>query len=137
MGDTATVLLPNAVAICLVSGLAISVFVRRPPRVLWPVLLVYQLCALLYLVGDAVTLVSRDLLVEQIGIAVLYTGSIPAAAACWILTLRYAQAQGCPFPWADAQAWWFRAPLVVAGISWAVSTCRSSPDRVPSWMLPT
>ena len=116
--DQTVSLLPNVIAICLVAGLAISVIARHPPRVLSPVLLVYQVCALLYLVGDAITLVSSDLLVEQTGIAILYSGSIPAAAACWILTLRYAEAQGMPFAWASG--WWIRAPIAMAGVSWAV-----------------
>lgn len=118
MDETALVLLPNAIAICLVAGLAISVIARQPPRRLQPALLSYQICALLYLVGDAITLVSRDMLVEQIGIAILYTGAIPAAAACWILTLRYAEAEGLPFRWATG--WWIRAPIAICAVSWGV-----------------
>lgn len=116
MGVVVPALLPNAIAICLVAGMALSVLVRRPPRALRPVLLLYQLFVLLYLVGDAVTLVSTDLWAEQVGIALLYTGAIPAAAACWILAVRYAEAQGQPFPW--ARGWWIRGPIVMAALSW-------------------
>jgi PAS domain-containing protein len=115
--SSAITLLPYAIAICLVAGLAISIVVRRPPRRLWPVLLLYQCFILLYLVGDAITTVSREMWLEELGIFLIYSGAVPAAAACWVLAIRYAEAQGRPFPW--ARGWWIRGPVVASAIAWA------------------
>lgn len=109
-------LLPNLIAAGLVAGLAVSIAVRRPPPPLWPVALWYQVFVLLYLVGDGITLVSGDMLTEQVGIAILYTGSLPAAAACWLLALRYAEAQGRPFGWARGP--WIGVPLAATAVAW-------------------
>lgn len=111
-------LVPYGIAIALVSGLVLSIVLRRPPRVLWPALLSYQLFALLYLVGNAITRFSTVSWVEQLGIALLYSGAFGAAAACWVLTLRYAEAQGRPFPWARGA--WVRGPMLGCGVAWAV-----------------
>ncbi len=119
MSGTASIVLPYSVAIALVAGLALSVVYRRPPRCLFPVLLNYQLFVLLYIVGDMLTRLSQDLWVEQLGIALIYSGSIPAAAACWILTLRYAEAQGRPFPW--ARGWWVQGPIVASALAWTAA----------------
>jgi PAS domain S-box-containing protein len=85
---------------------------------LWPVLPLYQAFVLLYLIGDAITLVSTDMATEQLGIAILYSGSLPAAAACWVLALRYAEAEGVPFQW--AKGWWIRGPVAITLVAWAV-----------------
>jgi PAS domain S-box-containing protein len=111
------VLTANLVCACLVAGLAIYVTLRRPPRTLWPVLPLFQVFVLLYLLGDAMTGVSRDLVSEQLGIAVLYSGSLPASVACWILAIRYAEAQGLPFR--SLGAGWTRIPMAAAGLGWA------------------
>lgn len=116
MGSIGTALLPNAIAICLVAGLALTVLVRRPARALWPVLFLYQLFALVYLIGDAVTGVASDMFTEQVGIALIYTGSFPAAAACWLLAIRYADAQGQSFRWAHGA--WIRGPVAFAAVAW-------------------
>jgi len=119
LSESAITLLPNAIAACLVAGLAISIVVRRPPRQLWPVLLLYQCFILAYLVGDAITLAAREMWVEQLGIFLIYTGAVPAAAACWVLTIRYAEAQGRPFPW--ARGWWIRGPVLAGAVAWALA----------------
>ena len=111
-------LLPYVGAIALVSGLALAVILLRPPRRLEPVLLLYQLFVLLFLLGDTVTRFSSVMWVERLGIALLYSGSIPAAAACWILALRFAEVQGRPFPWAAPV--WERVPIVLSAVAWAV-----------------
>lgn len=116
--ETLPALVPYAVAIALVAGLALSVVVRRPPGILRPALVSYQVFALVYLVGNAMTRLSTVQWVEELGIALLYTGAFAAAAACWALTLRYAEAQGRPFPWArDA---WVRGPAVACAAAWLV-----------------
>jgi len=110
------VVLPNLIAAAIVAGLAVSVTLRRPPPPLWPSLLLYLTFVLVYLVGDTITLVSTSLFWEQVGIAVLYSGSIPASAACWILAIRYAEAQGHRFAWATAP--WIWAPVALTSMGW-------------------
>ena len=112
----AQVVTANLLCAFLVAGLAIYVTLRRPPAALWPVLPLFLVFVLLYLLGGAITQVSRDLVSEQLGIAVLYSGSLPAAAACWILAIRYAEAQGLPFRGLGAR--WIRLPMVAAGLGW-------------------
>ncbi len=119
LSTLAPTLVPYSVAICLVAGLAMSVAVRRPPSRLWPVLLLYQLFVLLYIVGDLVTRVSTEMWVEELGILFIYSGSLPGAVACWILTLRYAEAQGRPFPWAHSG--WTRIPILAGAVAWVAA----------------
>jgi hypothetical protein len=111
-------LIPNVIAIGLVAAMLVAVTARRPPTSLWPVLPLYQAFVLLYLVGDAITLVSTDMATEQLGIALLYSGSLPAAVACWVLAIRYAEAQGIPFQW--AKGWWIRGPVAITAVAWLV-----------------
>ncbi len=113
------VLTANLLCACLVAGLAIFVTLRRPPPALWPALPLFLVFALLYVLGDAITLVSRDLVSEQVGIAVLYSGSLPAAAACWILAVRYAETQGPAFRHIGNLA--LRGPLALAALGGLVA----------------
>jgi PAS domain S-box-containing protein len=89
--------LVNLIAAGLFLGLVAMLHLRPPPRRLRGPLLAFDLFVLLYIVGDAITLTSPDLFWEQLGIAILYTGSIPAAALCFRVALRYGEEQGHPF----------------------------------------
>jgi len=89
--------LVNLIAAGLFLGLVAMLQLRPPPRRLRGPLLAFDLFVLLYVVGDAITLTSPDMFWEQLGIAILYTGSIPAAAACFRVALRYGEEQGHPF----------------------------------------
>jgi len=111
-------LLPNLIATVFVAGLAASVALRRPPKPLWPILLIYQVFVLIYLIGDAISRVSEEMWVEQLGIALVYSGAIPAAYACWLLTLRYAESQGLPFEWARGP--WIWLPGGLSAVAWGV-----------------
>jgi PAS domain S-box-containing protein len=106
----------NWIAAGLFLGLLLFLSVRRPPRRLWPSLVAFQSFVLLYILGDALTLVSRDLFWERVGIAVLYSGSMPAAAACWLIAIRYAEVQGCPQPRAGPA--WVRLPIAATVLAW-------------------
>ena len=86
----------NLIAAGLFLGLVAMQQLRPPPRRLRGPLLAFDLFVLLYIVGDAITLTSPDLYWEQLGIAILYTGSLPAAAACYRMALRYCEEQGHP-----------------------------------------
>ena len=89
--------LVNLIAAGLFLGLVAMLQLRPPPRRLRGPLLAFDLFVLFYVVGDAITLTSPNMFWEQLGIAILYTGSIPAAAACFRLALRYGEEQGHPF----------------------------------------
>jgi len=106
----------NLVAAGLFLGLIALLSVRRPAERLWLPLLAFQLFLLLYIVGDAITLSSTDMFWEQLGITVFYSGSLPAAAACWLVAIRYAEAQGYPFPWVRPA--WLRVPLALTAVAW-------------------
>jgi signal transduction histidine kinase len=84
-------LLPAAVAVPTLLGLSVLLYLRRPPEPLWPVAFICQVSALLWAVGDLATHFSTDLAQEARALTLLYTGSIPTAAAWWILAVRYAR----------------------------------------------
>jgi PAS domain S-box-containing protein len=109
--------LVNLIAAGLFMGLIAMLHLRPPPRRLRGPLLAFDLFVLLYVVGDAITLTSPDLFWEQLGIAILYTGSLPASAACFRVALRYGEEQGHPFP-LGARVWPLAAFAAFA--SWLV-----------------
>ena len=106
--------LVNLIAAGLFLGLIAMLQLRPPPRRLRGPLLAFDLFVLFYVVGDAITLTSPDLFWEQLGIAILYTGSLPAAAACFRVALCYSEEQGYPFR-RGARLW----PLAVCATSLA------------------
>src|SRR5262245_38764688 len=85
--------LPSLVAVSVLSGLAVYLYLRRPPEPLWPVAFFCQFFALLWAVGEAATHFATDLEQEMLALLILYSGSIPSAAAWWILAVRYARAR--------------------------------------------
>ncbi|MBW1686870.1 MAG: response regulator [Deltaproteobacteria bacterium] len=118
----------NLVAAGLFLGLVALLSVRRPPGRLWLPLLAFQFFLLLYIVGDTITLSSTSMFWEQVGIAVLYSGSLPAAVACWLVAIRYAEAQGCPFPWAGLA--WLRIPVALTAVAWLATVTNAWHGRV-------
>jgi PAS domain-containing protein len=108
----------NCLAAGLFMGLLALLGLRGPARRLRNPLLAFHVFVLLFIVGNAITLVSADMFWEEVGIAVLYSGSMPAAVACWLIALRYAEVQGEPFAWAGR--WATRVPVALTALAWAV-----------------
>jgi len=76
------------------------------------------IAAFLWATGEIVTSLSPDLLWEQVGIAVLYSGSIFMAPVWWLITLRWAAEQDVPLPFTAPG--WQRWPFAWAGCMWLV-----------------
>lgn len=111
--------LVNWAAAGLVGGLLAVLLLRSPPRRLRAPLMLYQGFVLMYILGDAITLLSREMWVEQLGIMTLYTGALWAPAACWVVAVRYPQVQGLPGAWAPA--WTTRAAIAATAVAWVVA----------------
>ncbi len=88
--------LVNLIAAGLFLGLIAALELRPAPRRLRQPILAFLIATLLYVLGDAITLASQDIFWEQVGISILYSGSLPATAACFLTVLRYAEEQGYP-----------------------------------------
>jgi hypothetical protein len=88
------------------AAFALFVYLRPPPPALRPVLVLTQLAAVLWVVGDLAAILSPTLLWEEFSLVVLYTGSIPLVALWWMLSLRFAQTHGVPLDWAKGPVVW-------------------------------
>ena len=97
--------LPSLLAAALTLVLFVTVQLRRPPRALLPSLSAALLGAACFAAGDAITgFLTLDPQTHQIGLAMLYTGTLAIGPATWMLTLRFAEVQGVPFAWGRS-AW--------------------------------
>jgi signal transduction histidine kinase/CheY-like chemotaxis protein len=111
--------LPSLLAAALTLGLFFTVQVRRPPRALLPSLSGALLGAACFAAGDAVTgFLTRDPLLHQLGITLLYTGAILLGPSAWLLALRFAEVQGAPFSFGRSR--WTLLPLLFALLMWPV-----------------
>lgn len=109
-------ILPPLAAALVFAGLAVFVWTRRPPAPLWPALLLFQVCALLWILGELGTVFSRDVREEWLALLVLYTGAIPIGALWWSLALGFAELQGLPTRLRHAL--FRKGPLVAAAGFW-------------------
>jgi PAS domain S-box-containing protein len=109
----------NLVAAGLALGLAAAAAVWRPAPGLRGPLVAFDLGVLCYVIGDAVRRLAPGPGGQALGMLLLHTGTLPTAAACWLLALRYAQLQGGAA--APRRAVWARAPLALAAAAWAVA----------------
>ncbi len=75
-------------------------------------------CAALWSLGDLITGLAQDLLWEQIGLSLLYSGAIFLPSFWWILALRWAEDRGVAPP-LDTRLW-SRVPLLFAGVMWLI-----------------
>lgn len=89
--------------------------VRLPDSRLSRALVAFCASAALWATGELVGEVAPDLFWEQVGIAVLYSGSIFLPALWWRLALRWAETRG--FAWLRSP-WWTRVPLLFAAVLW-------------------
>jgi len=86
---------------------------RLPDRRLLLPVLGIVVTVILWGLGDTITASAGDLYAEQVGIAVLYTGSIFQPACWWVLAIRWAEHVGhAPAPFLRA-SWWMP-------VAWAI-----------------
>jgi PAS domain S-box-containing protein len=114
--------LMNLVAAGLALGLAAAAAVWRPAPGLRGPLVAFDLGVLCYVMGDAVRRLAPDADGQALGMLLVHTGTLPTAAACWLLALRYAQVQGGTL--APRRAIWARAPVALAAVAWVVAVAR-------------
>ncbi|MCG8591999.1 MAG: ATP-binding protein [Proteobacteria bacterium] len=98
-------------------GLAALALLRLPDARVSKALLGFTISGALWAAGELITLLAEDLTVEQVGIAVLYSGSIFLPVWWWNLALRWSEERGVVlFP---SRAW-SEVPLLFAGAMWWV-----------------
>lgn len=91
---------------------------RLPRSAIRAPLYAFVLAGVLWAFGDWVAEGARDTTSKQIGVAILYTGSIVMPALWWIIALRWADEAGAVLP-LRSRAWrWL--PLAWAGAMWGV-----------------
>jgi signal transduction histidine kinase len=86
----------GAVGLC--AGLITLGLIHFPRSPVTRPLIGVAVCAALWAAGDVITAHSRSLTTEQIGIAILYTGSLFLAPLWWLLSTRWARERGSPPP---------------------------------------
>ncbi len=112
-----TWLLIDLIAAYLLAVLAVALAWRRPPNTVWLALQALLVCALIYVIGDAITFAARDMDVEVLGITVLYSGGIPITVAAWLFALEYARERGYTFTFVERLR---RAPPFYVAVGWLV-----------------
>ncbi len=101
---------------CLCLGLVIAGLLRLPRSRVSTFLIAMSLSAAAWAIGDLITGMAQDLRWEQIGIAVLYTGSLFGPALWWGLALSWADERGAPLPIGVGWGTWI--PLGWAASGW-------------------
>ena len=76
------------------------------------------LSGVLWAVGDLIADGATDVTTKQLGISILYTGTITLPALWWIVALRWAREVGAALPLRSAA--WRSVPLWWAGAMWLV-----------------
>jgi PAS domain S-box-containing protein len=107
----------SAASALLLAGLAVCLWVRRPPAPLWPVVFVCQIFALLWVVGDLWATIATTRLEKEIALTVLFTGAVPIAVAWWTTARLYVASHGLRRPWMERRSVRWLPPAFV-GAAW-------------------
>jgi signal transduction histidine kinase len=108
----------SAVVAGLCTGLIGVALARLPRSSVAPPVYALVVCGVAWAIGDLVANSASELASKQLGIALLYTGSILLPALWWMIAIRWAQEVGAELPF-TAPAW-TRGPLLFAGMMWLV-----------------
>jgi len=111
-------LLPSVLAVVILSGLCVFLFVRRPPAPLWPVALLCQVAALVWVFGDLITYFTTTVAQKQAALALLFSGSLSLPALWWITAVRYVRSHHLDWPWLHSR--WVMLPGWVGLFGWLV-----------------
>ena len=98
-----------------IAGIALASVPRGRTR---PPLFAFVAAGILWAGGDLVADGARDPLTKQVGIFLLYSGSITLPALWWVVALRWASDAGARLPF-QSRAWEV-APLAWSGLMWLV-----------------
>jgi signal transduction histidine kinase/CheY-like chemotaxis protein len=109
-------LLPSAVALVILAGLCVFLFVRRPPAPLWPVALLCQVAALIWVSGDLLTYFATTVTQKQLALSLLFTGSMSLPALWWATSIRYVRSHHLPWPWIHSR--WAMLPTLIGALGW-------------------
>jgi PAS domain S-box-containing protein len=112
-------LLLAAASAVLLAALAVLLWLRRPPAALWPIVFFCQIFALLWVVGDLWATNARSVAEKQVAFVVLFSGSLPLAAAWWVTARRYVVAHGLGQAWMASR--WTALPVWFAGATWLLA----------------
>ena len=98
------------------TGVVSFVLARLPRTEIRAPLYFFVASGVLWAIGDLVADGATTMLAKQVGVAVLYTGSILMPPLWWGIVLRWAATAGVSLPLRSAS--WRRAPLWWAGAMW-------------------
>jgi PAS domain S-box-containing protein len=101
----------------LLAGLAVCLWLRRPPAPLWPVVFLCQIFALLWVVGDLWATTATTLPEKEIALTLLFTGAIPISVAWWTTARLYVASHGLRRPWMERRSVRWLPPAYV-GAAW-------------------
>jgi PAS domain S-box-containing protein len=107
----------SATSALLLAGLAVCLWVRRPPAPLWPVVFLCQIFALLWVVGDLWATTATTRLEKEIALAMLFTGAVPISVAWWTTARLYIASHGLRRPWMESRVVRWLPPAYV-GAAW-------------------
>ncbi|MEN8185042.1 MAG: histidine kinase N-terminal 7TM domain-containing protein, partial [Myxococcota bacterium] len=107
----------STVSASLLAGLALLLWLRRPPAPLWPVVFACQISALCWVVGDLWATHATTLPEKQLALTVLFTGAVSVATLWWTTARRYVAAHGLGRPWMERRSVRF-GPAVFVGAAW-------------------
>jgi signal transduction histidine kinase len=108
--------LPSWFSVFVLSGLAVFLWVRRPPAALWPSVLLCNLLSLCWVLGDLATSFTTEFWQEELAVSLLYTGSIGTVISWWVVAVAYVRWQGLGYRWLDGP--WARVPIGLGAVVW-------------------
>lgn len=109
-------LLPSAFAVVILSGMCLFLSARRPPVPLWPVALLCQIAALVWVGGDLLTYFATTVSQKQLALFVLFSGSLSLPALWWVTSILYVRSHYLPWRWTQSQ--WVMLPAVAGVLGW-------------------
>jgi signal transduction histidine kinase/CheY-like chemotaxis protein len=106
-------------AVVCAGGLALFVFLRRPPEPIWPSLFFVTGAAFVWALGEALTsFVMTSPSAYWTALLLDYVGILLLPPVWWLFALRFAELHGRPVRWAGVGVKY--GPLVLAAILWVV-----------------
>ena len=108
----------SAVAAGLCTGVIGLALARLPRSTVSTPVYCFVLSGVFWAVGDLIADAAVSMGWKQVGVSLLYTGSIAMPALWWTVVLRWSEEVGAALPFRGSA--WTTVPLVFAALMWAV-----------------